>query len=84
MKNTNPRGLFDDQFRLDAISCQGDPLEKLNKHIDWSSNHCWTLFLRGKIAVWEALQHPRKPCEKASHIRTVLIIKLLRSRLVDG
>ena len=36
MKNTNPRGLFDDQFRLDAISCQGDPLEKLNKHIDWS------------------------------------------------
>ena len=35
MKNTNPPGLFDDQFRLDAISCQGDPLEKLNKHIDW-------------------------------------------------
>lgn len=35
MKNTNPPGLFDDQFRLDAISCQGDPLVKLNAHVDW-------------------------------------------------
>ena len=35
MKNTNPPGLFDDQFRLVAISCQGDPLEKLSTHIDW-------------------------------------------------
>jgi hypothetical protein len=36
MKTTNPRGLFDDQFRLDVISWQGDPLEKLRRRIDWA------------------------------------------------
>jgi hypothetical protein len=31
-----------------------------------------------------ALQHPRKPCEKAFHIRTSLIISYLQSRLFWG
>ena len=30
------RGLFDEQDKLDRISELGDPLEKLNKSIDWS------------------------------------------------
>lgn len=34
MKNKT-RGLFDEQFRLDKISKQNDPLEKLQKHIDF-------------------------------------------------
>ena len=34
MKN-KARGLFDEQFRLDKISKQNDPLEKLQKHIDF-------------------------------------------------
>lgn len=34
MKNT-PRGLFDEQFRLEKISKQNDPLEKLLAHIDF-------------------------------------------------
>ena len=34
MSNTT-RGLFDEQFRLDKISKQNDPLEKLLKHIDF-------------------------------------------------
>ena len=29
------RGLFDEQFRLDKISDQNDPLVKLQKHIDF-------------------------------------------------
>jgi len=34
MKN-KPRGLFDEQFRLDKISKQNDPLVKLRQHIDF-------------------------------------------------
>jgi IS5 family transposase len=34
MKN-KPRGLFDEQFRLDKISKQSDPLIKLQQHIDF-------------------------------------------------
>ena len=34
MKN-KPRGLFDEQFRLDKISKQNDPLIKLKQHIDF-------------------------------------------------
>jgi len=30
-----PRGLFDEQFRLDKISKQSDPLVKLQRHIDF-------------------------------------------------
>ena len=29
------RGLFDEQFRLEKISKQNDPLEKLQAHIDF-------------------------------------------------
>ncbi len=29
------RGLFDDQFRLEKLSKQKDPLEKLSSHIDF-------------------------------------------------
>lgn len=32
---TQSRGLFDEQFRLDKISNQNDPLVKLQKHIDF-------------------------------------------------
>jgi IS5 family transposase len=32
---TKSRGLFDEQFRLDKISNQNDPLVKLQKHIDF-------------------------------------------------
>src|SRR5450759_5246478 len=35
MKNINPLGLFDDHFLLEALSKLGDPLQKLNKYIDW-------------------------------------------------
>jgi len=35
MKKLKQRGLFDDDFRLEKISKIGDPLEKLNRHIDW-------------------------------------------------
>jgi hypothetical protein len=28
-------GFFDADFRLEEISAQGDPLEKLDQHIDW-------------------------------------------------
>jgi peptide subunit release factor 1 (eRF1) len=34
MRNTT-RGLFDEQFRLEKISKQNDPLEKLLAHIDF-------------------------------------------------
>lgn len=29
------RGLFDENFRLEKLSTQGYPLEKLNKHVKW-------------------------------------------------
>jgi hypothetical protein len=29
-------GLFDEQFRLERITRLGDPLEKLNKCVDWN------------------------------------------------
>ena len=32
---TTTRGLFDEQFRLEKISKQNDPLEKLLAHIDF-------------------------------------------------
>jgi IS5 family transposase len=35
MKNINPLGLFDDHFILEALNKLGDPLQKLNKFIDW-------------------------------------------------
>jgi len=35
MKNINPLGLFDDHFLLEALSKLGDPLQKLNKYINW-------------------------------------------------
>jgi IS5 family transposase len=35
MKNNKPFGLFDEHFRLEKISKQGDPLEKLKKIIKW-------------------------------------------------
>lgn len=35
MKRTEQRGLFDEEFRLREISEHGDPLEKLNKVVDW-------------------------------------------------
>lgn len=35
MKNINPLGLFDDHFLMGKLTKLGDPLEKLNKHIDW-------------------------------------------------
>lgn len=35
MKNINPLGLFDDHFILEALNKIGDPLQKLNKFIDW-------------------------------------------------
>ena len=35
MKNINPLGLFDDHYLLKALSKLGDPLQKLNKYIDW-------------------------------------------------
>ena len=36
MKNINPLGLFDDHFLLEALSKLGDPLQKLNKYINWN------------------------------------------------
>lgn len=35
MKKKNPRGLFDEQFRLEKLSGQKDPLQKLRDHIDF-------------------------------------------------
>ena len=35
MSKSTTRGLFDEQFRLEKISKQNDPLEKLLKHIDF-------------------------------------------------
>ncbi len=35
MKNKNERGFFDEQFRLEDLSKQNDPLVKLNKVMDW-------------------------------------------------
>jgi IS5 family transposase len=35
MKKQTPSGLFDEQFRLEKISKQSDPLEKLEAHIDF-------------------------------------------------
>jgi len=35
MKNINPLGLFDDHFLLETLSKLGDPLQKLNKFINW-------------------------------------------------
>jgi len=35
MKNINPLGLFDDHFLLETLSNLGDPLQKLNRFIDW-------------------------------------------------
>jgi hypothetical protein len=36
MKNINPLGIFDDHFLLEALSKLGDPLQKLNKYINWN------------------------------------------------
>lgn len=36
MRNINPTGLFDEHFRYDRLTQLRDPLEKLNKHIDWN------------------------------------------------
>lgn len=35
MKNKNPRGLFDESFRLEKLSKQGDPLQSIKEKIDW-------------------------------------------------
>ena len=35
MKNVNPLGLFDDQFLMEKLTNLGDPLQKLNRYIDW-------------------------------------------------
>jgi IS5 family transposase len=35
MKNKNPRSLFDEEFRKEKLTRQGDPLVLLNKMIDW-------------------------------------------------
>ena len=35
MKNKNPRGLFDETFRLEKLSKQGDPLLLLKEKINW-------------------------------------------------
>jgi IS5 family transposase len=35
MKNINPIGLFDDHFLFEKLTKLGDPLERLNKYIDW-------------------------------------------------
>lgn len=35
MKNKNERGLFDEQFRLDKLTLQNDPLVKLLQEINW-------------------------------------------------
>lgn len=35
MKNINPIGLFDDHYLLKQLSKLGDPLERLDKYIDW-------------------------------------------------
>ena len=35
MKNKNPRGLFDETFRLEKLSIQGDPLLLLKAKINW-------------------------------------------------
>lgn len=32
----NTLGLFDEQFKLERITELGDPLEKLNKCVDWN------------------------------------------------
>jgi IS5 family transposase len=36
MKNTNPPGLFDEQYLLEKLTKLKDPLVKLNQHIDWN------------------------------------------------
>jgi transposase, IS5 family len=36
MKNINSLGLFDDHFLMEKLAKLGDPLQKLNKYIDWS------------------------------------------------
>jgi len=35
MKNKNPRGLFDEAFRLEKLTKQGDPLLLLKTKINW-------------------------------------------------
>ena len=35
MKNTNPRSFFDEEFRLEKLLKQKDPLVKLSQAIDW-------------------------------------------------
>jgi transposase, IS5 family len=34
MKNINHPGLFDDHFLLEKLTKPGDPLQKLNEHIN--------------------------------------------------
>jgi len=35
MKNINELGLFDDQFLMEKLTKPGDPLQKLDKFINW-------------------------------------------------
>ena len=35
MRNKNVRGFFDEQFRLEKLTSQNDPLVKLVEGIDW-------------------------------------------------
>ncbi len=48
------RELFDEQDKMERISKLGDPLERLNKSIEWSLFRCALngLYQRGEGAGW--------------------------------
>jgi len=67
-KSTRSKGLFDEEFRLQKLSLQSDPLEELSNHIDFE------LF---RSLLEEALFHEEKGVGGAPSYDCVLMFKIL-------
>jgi IS5 family transposase len=75
MKNINSLGLFDDHFLMEKLSKLGDPLEKLDKYIDWKmfENPIYEAF---KYEVKNILKGGRPPFSKLMLFKALLIQSL--------
>lgn len=69
MKTKNPRSFFDENFRLEKISDKNDPLEKLNKNIDWE-------YFRPILNQVFQKQEPKGPGGRPSYDK-VMMFKIL-------
>lgn len=75
MKNINSLGLFDDHFLMEKLSKLGDPLEKLDKYIDWKvfEKPIYEVFIDDKKDI---LKGGRPPFSKLMLFKALLIQSL--------